>query len=472
MFERSMMCGGESGIVLSRLERPPGWWDIGGMKFLVGILIALLALPALASDKIRAITLDGVSYVQIQDVHVVSGGRIVILNDSGGTTVTADQLPKSFLDSWGITDQALSDSKKAAKQQAEVSLDQAVRAGYFREVEGVIYDLRKPQAGWIRFSDAKILQVVEGGALVDPSPGQATPTAVFVRNLPHIFTDNESANFMAKMTGNFSYLNRFGYQQTIRSYDVGRVCVRTDLPDSIVKNGAAAARVKFVAPPPDEGRVEALPGREGLRGIGSGFFITQDGYFLTNFHVVKDATKIEVKYKGHIHPAQVVEVDKSNDVAVIKVAGRGFQPLTLSHKDSADLGDEVFTIGFPNIEMQGVEPKYTDGKISSLAGMQDDPSEYQISVPVQPGNSGGPLCDVNGEVVGIVVARLDDLAMMRISGVVPQNVNYAVKSAPALRLVENIKGIDAALAAAKALPKPAKPVQAVENAIGMVLNYQ
>jgi S1-C subfamily serine protease len=146
--------------------------------------------------------------------------------------------------------------------------------------------------------------------------------------------------------------------------------------------------------------------------------------------------------------------------------------LSLSHKESADLGDEVFTIGFPNIEMQGIQPKYTDGKISSLAGMQDDPTEYQISVPVQPGNSGGPLCDVNGDVVGIVVARLNDMAVMRISGVVPQNVNYAVKSKFARQLVEKIEGVDPLLKAADALPKPAKPVQAVENAIAMILNYQ
>src|SRR5208282_2594685 len=103
-----------------------------------------------------------------------------------------------------------------------------------------------------------------------------------------------------------------------------------------------------------------------------------------------------------------------------------FPALSISRAESADLGQEVFTIGFPNIVMQGIAPKYTDGKISSLAGMMDDPTEYQISVPVQPGNSGGPLCDANGQVVGIVVARLNDLTVLQASGAVPQNVNYAV----------------------------------------------
>jgi S1-C subfamily serine protease len=118
--------------------------------------------------------------------------------------------------------------------------------------------------------------------------------------------------------------------------------------------------------------------------------------------------------------------------------------------------------------MQGVEPKFTDGKISSLAGMQDDPSEYQISVPVQPGNSGGPLCDARGEVVGIVVARLNDMAMLETSGVVPQNVNYAVKSRLAARLLQSVKGLTPPPGQSG---RPENPVKTVENAIAMVLIY-
>jgi S1-C subfamily serine protease len=121
--------------------------------------------------------------------------------------------------------------------------------------------------------------------------------------------------------------------------------------------------------------------------------------------------------------------------------------------------------------MQGVEPKYTDGKISSLSGMRDDPSEYQISVPVQPGNSGGPLCDINGEVVGIVVARLSDVAALRESGAVPQNVNYAVKAKHALQLLQHVKGLDSLLMPSMTAARPAKPVKAVEEAIAMVMIY-
>ncbi len=445
------------------------------MKFLAGIIIALLALPALASEKMTAVSVGGTYYDQIQDVHVVSGGRIVILYGNGGTTVTADKLPKSFLDSWGIKVQDLAASKAAAEKQAEQSLTQAVRAGYFREVDGVVYDLRKPQPGWKQFSDAKILQVTEGGALVEPAPNQAAPSEVYVRHLPHIFADNEKASFMAKFTGDFSYIsyiNKSPFEKTIRAYDVGRVCQKNEIPDAIVNGGQAAASLPFADRRKDKERpARVLPGGKGLRGIGSGFFITKDGYLLTNFHVVQDANKVEVKYKMRVLKAEVIEVDEGNDLALLKVAGKDFAPLAISHKDSADLGDAVFTIGFPNIDMQGIEPKYTDGKISSLAGMRDDPAEYQISVPVQPGNSGGPLCDANGEVVGIVVARLNDLAALRESGAVPQNVNYAVKAKKALRLLRRVEGLDALLLPARTAAKPAKPVQAVEDAIAMIMVY-
>ena len=95
--------------------------------------------------------------------------------------------------------------------------------------------------------------------------------------------------------------------------------------------------------------------------------MTRDGYLLTNFHVVKDAEKIKVRY-NQVFEAKVIATDKTADLAVLKVEGGSFPALALSARDTVDLGQEVFTIGFPNIQMQGVEPKYTDGRISSLSG--------------------------------------------------------------------------------------------------------
>lgn len=451
------------------------------MRFLAAMFTAFLAVAVAAAENITSVTIDGKPYQSITDAHVISGGKVVILYGSDGTTVPAEKLPKAFLKSWGITDEQIAASKAAAHRQAEELFAQAVRAGYFREVDGVVYDLRRAESGWTKFNEAKVLQVIDGGALVDPTPAayqSSTPTAIFVRNLPRSYADNDKVVFVAKATGEFSYINKFGFQRTIHAYDVGRTCQRNEIPDAIVLGGKPFARVAFAARP----RVDEFPrldpeiprrhspgnGNE-LRAIGSGFFITADGYLLTNFHVVRDADHIRVKYKDHIYSATVVKFDHVNDVALVKVDGTGFSALRISTKPSAELGDAVFTIGFPNIDMQGLEPKYTDGKISSLAGMQDDPSEYQISVPVQPGNSGGPLCDADGQVVGIVVARLNDLAALTESGAVPQNVNYAVKVKYALRLIQKAGTVNGLVSPNS--PKPAKPVHAVENAIGMVMIY-
>jgi S1-C subfamily serine protease len=177
---------------------------------------------------------------------------------------------------------------------------------------------------------------------------------------------------------------------------------------------------------PDRDVLASLPEGSDLKANGSGFFITADGYFVTNYHVVKDANSVKIKNGDDVYAAKIVHVDEDNDLALLKVSGQ-FKPLSIFTND-VQLGEGVFTIGFPDILLQGTQPKYTDGKISSLAGLQDDPKDYQVSVPVQPGNSGGPLVDMNGSVVGIIVAKLDNMAALSSSGDLPQNVNYAIKA--------------------------------------------
>ena len=99
------------------------------------------------------------------------------------------------------------------------------------------------------------------------------------------------------------------------------------------------------------------------------------------------------------------------------------------------LGQTVATIGFPNIQIQGFSPKVTKGEISSVNGFGDDPRSWQISVPVQPGNSGGPLLDENGNLIGVVVSKLG-MRAAKLTGDIPQNVNFAIKSSYALALLE------------------------------------
>jgi len=208
------------------------------------------------------------------------------------------------------------------------------------------------------------------------------------------------------------------------------------------------------------------------RGSGTSFFITDDGFLLSSFHVVANATRIQVNTRRGLLAAELVKSDPVNDVALLKVEG-AFHSLSLVSSNNAKLGEPVFTVGFPNPPVQGVEPKLTRGEISSLNGLQDDPRAYQISVPVQPGNSGGALVDEYGNVVGIVTARLSDAAAIKSSGMLAQNVNYAVKSSCARVLLESVPGLPAKLKRPHLVRdrKFEEVVRETQDAVALVLVY-
>jgi S1-C subfamily serine protease len=177
---------------------------------------------------------------------------------------------------------------------------------------------------------------------------------------------------------------------------------------------------------------------------GTGFFITEDGYLITNNHVVKDAAKVRLLTSAGLISAKVVRVDAANDLALLKAEGR-FAPLSVAASRGVKLGGTVATVGFPNIGLQGFSPKLAKGEIASLSGAADDPRYFQISVPVQPGNSGGALVDEHGNVIGIVSAKLNASAALAASGALPENVNYAIKSSFLLSFLESVPAVSARL---------------------------
>lgn len=168
---------------------------------------------------------------------------------------------------------------------------------------------------------------------------------------------------------------------------------------------------------------------------GSGAIVSAQGLVLTAAHVVADSARLIVVTAQASYEAKILRIDDANDLAILKIEGGVFTPLSITPSRNMRLGQSVSTIGFPNIGLQGFSPKVTRGEISSANGYADDPRSWQISVPVQPGNSGGPLLDENGNLIGVVVAKLG-LKAAAVTGDVPQNVNYAVKSAYALALLE------------------------------------
>jgi hypothetical protein len=173
---------------------------------------------------------------------------------------------------------------------------------------------------------------------------------------------------------------------------------------------------------------------------GTGFFISPTGYILTAAHVAKESRSLKIFSSLGKFDAKVVLLDEPTDIAILKVDGAEFPYLEVISSSSVNVGDKIFTFGFPNVPIQGTESKYTDGTISSLSGIDNNIRHFQVSIPVQPGNSGGPLLSEKGEVIGVIVSRLDDIGMLKATGTVPQNVNYAIKSAFIFPLLENLPG--------------------------------
>lgn len=165
---------------------------------------------------------------------------------------------------------------------------------------------------------------------------------------------------------------------------------------------------------------------------GSGFFISSNGLIATNAHVVNGAKIIKVSISsesGNIdYSAKLVLIDTKNDVAIIKIEDPAFKelmPLPYGIAENADIGEKAFTIGYPLNDVMGSNYKVSDGIISSKSGIADDVRYYQITIPIQPGNSGGPLFNSQGNLIGITSAKLNGKSI----GVQVENVNYAIKSA-------------------------------------------
>ena len=176
---------------------------------------------------------------------------------------------------------------------------------------------------------------------------------------------------------------------------------------------------------PGNGTVPSFLASNKYASMGSGFLISPDGWILTNQHVVHSDSEVEVRTsKGDFRSAKVVKTDSREDLALLKIEGApASNCLSLEPSDSA-MGTGVFTIGFPKPSIQGVEPKFTDGRISSLSGIRDDSHTYQISVPVQPGNSGGPLVNMKS---GLVTGMISSKLASNDPESAPENVNYAIK---------------------------------------------
>jgi S1-C subfamily serine protease len=173
---------------------------------------------------------------------------------------------------------------------------------------------------------------------------------------------------------------------------------------------------------------QQVPPSEKPRRTGTGFVVDNSGLVLTAFHVVDGATNIKARCSdGTWTEATLKSFSRANDIALLVSQAPLKGALALAQDNSARVGDEVYTLGYPVVGVLGDEQKYSNGTISSLSGLQGDNSFLQISVPVQPGNSGGPLCNTKGEVIGLITSSAAIEYFYGKTGALPQNINWAVK---------------------------------------------
>jgi tetratricopeptide (TPR) repeat protein len=175
-----------------------------------------------------------------------------------------------------------------------------------------------------------------------------------------------------------------------------------------------------------------IAGQAAETSSGSGVMISAKGEILTNAHVVEACQAITVKLpSGKLEIVALVARDERNDLAVVQLTGTNNQPASVAiFREGAPLraGDAIVVLGYPLSGLLAKDANLSVGNVSALAGLADDSRYVQISAPVQPGNSGGPLLDGSGHLVGIVTAKLNALRVARFTGDIPENVNFALKA--------------------------------------------
>ncbi|MCG7360198.1 trypsin-like peptidase domain-containing protein [Roseomonas sp. ACRSG] len=165
---------------------------------------------------------------------------------------------------------------------------------------------------------------------------------------------------------------------------------------------------------------------------GTGFVVAADRV-LTNRHVVDGCDHVFIRTAdGRMLPAvPPAKVDANLDLSLLAVPGNPGPALAFRSGPAVRRGEGVVAYGFPLPGLLSSDPKLTRGEVNGLNGLGDNPAQYQISAPVQPGNSGGPLLDLHGNVVGVVVSKLNAGAVSRRTGDIAQNINFAVKGTAA-----------------------------------------
>lgn len=166
-----------------------------------------------------------------------------------------------------------------------------------------------------------------------------------------------------------------------------------------------------------------------LASTGTGFFVNKSGHVITNHHVVEQCVAVTIAIDGESYFSRIVNRDREKDIAVLET---GLNTSVFAHFNENNsgerLGENILTLGYPLYGVLSSSINLTTGNISSMLGVKDDDNVYQITAPIQAGNSGGPVLNQKGLVAGVVQSKLNALELSRLTGDLAQNVNFAIKS--------------------------------------------
>ena len=168
---------------------------------------------------------------------------------------------------------------------------------------------------------------------------------------------------------------------------------------------------------------------------GSGFYVSDKGHIITNHHVIEGCEDMMVHSKGNVLETTKIAEDRRNDLALLKTTKTPKHSFALSTESPFPL-QEIIVAGYPFGEKVSSTLKFTQGIVSSIAGLGNDYSQIQIDAALQPGNSGGPILDDFGNVVAVAVAKLSLKKILKDYGVVPENTNFGVKASAVRNLME------------------------------------
>ena len=344
-------------------------------------------------------------------------------------------------------DQAAEEVRARLERKSSVHIDEMIE--YFSRIVREEQTVDRLVGDKDRHFPAVVyLRALQEGECLFPYLLRDTPTAQAMMNhLARAYPDVKERFASEPFARIYNATVAYGRNQINQSGSVSIYRLIEEMRRAIVQSANPnVATAPSISPEPPS----VTPAVPQTKSTGSGFFVTQTGHLLTNAHVVSGCTIIFIKSSGgQAGVAQVIVVDQNDDLALLKLERRTETTAAFRIGRPPRAGESAVVFGYPLTQLLASTGNVTTGIVTAVAGPLDDPHQIQISAPVQPGSSGGPVLDASGYLIGVVVSKLNTVL-----GDVPQNVNFAIKASTAANFLDSHGIAYKSAAGGKELPIP------------------